>query len=124
MLDEILNSLQEGQGEFEFGGRKIKYNVTPGKTEFVIEREFNDNEDLKRFVEDFKNDVKLVDDKIFNNACNIFKDSSDISLHDLSKLLDDCDDSEKVHQYISEFATAINSSIDCEIDRLSDMYFE
>ena len=95
----------------------IKINVTSE------EKTFNDSE-IKKYVSDFRNNIKAIDDSLFVKVTEEFNKHFDTKEFDNLLKLDKFtkQEAEKVIELISEFSDIVCEHLQCEIEKLVELY--
>ena len=95
----------------------IKINVTSE------EKTFNDSE-IKKYVSDFRNNIKALDDSLFVKVTEEFGETFDTKEFDNLLKLDSYtkQEAEKVTEMISEFSNIVCEHLQCEIEKLVELY--
>ena len=95
----------------------IKINVTSE------EKTFNDSE-VKEYVSDFRNNIKALDDSLFVKVTEEFGETFDTKEFDNLLKLDSYtkQEAEKVTEMISEFSNIVCEHLQCEIEKLVELY--
>ena len=95
----------------------IKINVTSE------EKPFNDSE-VKKYVSDFRNNIKALDDSLFVKVTEEFGETFDTKEFDNLLKLDSYtkQEAEKVAEMISEFSDMVCGYLQGEIERLVELY--
>ena len=95
----------------------IKINVTSE------EKPFNDSE-IKKYVSDFRNNIKAIDDSLFVKVTEEFGETFDTKEFDNLLKLDSYtkQEAEKVAERISEFSNIVCEHLQCEIEKLVELY--
>lgn len=95
----------------------IKINVTSE------EKIFNDSE-IKKYVSDFRNNIKALDDSLFVKVTEEFGETFDTKEFDNLLKLDSYtkQEAEKVTEMISEFSNIVCEHLQCEIEKLVELY--
>lgn len=95
----------------------IKINVTSE------EKIFNDSE-IKKYVSDFRNNIKALDDFLFVKVTEEFGETFDTKEFDNLLKLDSYtkQEAEKVTEMISEFSNIVCEHLQCEIEKLVELY--
>lgn len=95
----------------------IKINVTSE------EKTFNDSE-IKKYVSDFRNNIKALDDSLFVKVTEEFGETFDTKEFDNLLKLDSYtkQEAEKVIEMISEFSNIVCEHLQCEIEKLVELY--
>ena len=95
----------------------IKINVTSE------EKPFNDSE-VKKYVSDFRNNIKALDDSLFVKVTEEFGETFDTKEFDNLLKLDSYtkQEAEKVTEMISEFSDIVCEHLQCEIEKLVELY--
>ena len=95
----------------------IKINVTSE------EKPFNDSE-VKKQVSDFRNNIKALDDSLFVKVTEEFGETFDTKEFDTLLKLDSYtkQEAEKVTEMISEFSDIVCEHLQCEIEKLVELY--
>lgn len=95
----------------------IKINVTSE------EKPFNDSE-IKEYVSNFRNNIKALDDSLFVKATEEFGKHFNTKEFDNLLKLDRFtkQEAEKVVEMISEFSDIVCEHLQCEIEKLVELY--
>ena len=95
----------------------IKINVTSE------EKTFNDSE-VKEYVSHFRNNIKALDDSLFVKVTEEFGETFDTKEFDNLLKLDRYtkQEAEKVAEMISEFSNIVCEHLQCEIEKLVELY--
>lgn len=95
----------------------IKINVTSE------EKTFNDSE-IKEYVSKFRNNIKALDDSLFVKVTEEFGETFDTKEFDNLLKLDSYtkQEAEKVTEMISEFSNIVCEHLQCEIEKLVELY--
>ena len=95
----------------------IKINVTSE------EKPFNDSE-IKKYVSEFRNNIKALDDSLFVKVTEEFGETFDTKEFDNLLKLDRYtkQEAEKVAEMISEFSDIVCKNLQCEIEKLVELY--
>ena len=95
----------------------IKINVTSE------EKSFNDSE-VKEYVSNFRNNIKALDDSLFVKATEEFGKHFNTKEFDNLLKLDRFtkQEAEKVAEMISEFSDIVCEHLQCEIEKLVELY--
>ena len=84
------------------------------------EKPFDDSE-VKEFVSDFKESIEALDDSLFVKAAEEFGDTKE--LDNLLKLDSyNKQEAEKVIELISKFSNIVCNLLQCEIEKLTELY--
>ena len=95
----------------------IKINVTSE------EKLFNDSE-VKEYVSNFRKNIKALDDSLFVKVTEEFGETFDTKEFDNLLKLDNYtkQEAEKVAEMISEFSNIVCEHLQCEIEKLVELY--
>ena len=95
----------------------IKINVTSE------EKPFNDSE-IKKYVSDFRNNIEALDDSLFVKVTEEFGETFDTKEFNNLLKLDRYtkQEAEKVAEMISEFSNIVCEHLQCEIEKLVELY--
>ena len=95
----------------------IKINVTSE------EKPFNDSE-IKEYVSNFRNNIKALDDSLFVKVTEEFGKHFNTKEFDNLLKLDSYtkQEAEKVTEMISEFSNIVCEHLQCEIEKLVELY--
>lgn len=95
----------------------IKINVTSE------EKPFNDSE-IKEYVSNFRNNIKALDDSLFVKVTEEFGETFNTKEFDNLLKLDRYtkQEAEKVIEMISEFSDIVCKYLQCEIEKLVELY--
>ena len=95
----------------------IKINVTSE------EKPFNDSE-IKKYVSDFRNNIEALDDSLFVKVTEEFGKTFDTKEFNNLLELDSYtkQEAEKVAKMISEFSDIVCGYLQCEIEKLVELY--
>lgn len=95
----------------------IKINVTSE------EKPFNDSE-VKEYISDFKSNIEALDDSLFVKVTEEFGETFDTKEFDNLLKLDSYtkQEAEKVTEMISEFSNIVCEHLQCEIEKLVELY--
>lgn len=95
----------------------VKINVTSE------EKTFNDSE-VKEYVSDFRNNIEALNDSLFVKVTEEFGKHFDTKEFDNLLKLDSYtkQEAEKVSEMISEFSNIVCEHLQCEIEKLVELY--
>ena len=87
------------------------------------EKPFNDSE-VKEYVSEFRNNIKALDDSLFVKVTEEFGETFDTKEFDNLLKLDRYtkQEAEKVAKMISEFSNIVCEHLQCEIEKLVELY--
>lgn len=127
-LIQVLNKiLPEGMAEkLEANGIQISLIKKDGDIKINVtseEKQFNDSE-VKEYVSDFRNNIKALDDSLFVKITEEFGETFDTKEFDTLLKLDSYtkQEAEKVTEMISEFSDIVCEHLQCEIEKLVELY--
>lgn len=83
-----------------------------------------DNSELVKFVADFKKYVQETDDCIFEKACKMYSEKSDLSLTDLAKISEEAnlDNEDVIKTHCNMFKNCVKLTVANFIKELQDKY--
>lgn len=127
-LIQVLNKIiPEGMAEkLEANGIQISLIKKDGDIKINVtseEKSFNDSE-VKEYVSDFRNNIKALDDSLFVKITEEFGETFDTKEFDTLLKLDSYtkQEAEKVTEMISEFSDIVCEHLQCEIEKLVELY--
>lgn len=133
MLDEIfqLNAITDLLGALVPEGThkkveidNVEYTISNKDNKINIEvvEKFNDT-DIKEYISQFKENIKLINDCIFLKVTEEFGKSYNTKEFDELLKLDSYtkQDAEKVVKMISKFSDIVNDNLQCEIEKLVEL---
>lgn len=127
-LIQVLNKiLPEGMAEkLEANGIQISLIKKDGDIKINVtseEKPFNDSE-VKKYISDFKSNIEALDDSLFVKVTEEFGETFDTKEFDTLLKLDSYtkQEAEKVTEMISEFSDIVCEHLQCEIEKLVELY--
>ena len=87
------------------------------------EKPFNDSE-VKEYVSEFRNNIEALNDSLFVKVTEEFGETFDTKEFDTLLKLDSYtkQEAEKVTEMISEFSDIVCKHLQCEIEKLVELY--
>lgn len=120
MLEKLLSKIEPGKYEFE--GKVLEYKVTDNGYMVRVYSKNEPESELQEYIESFKEYVKNVDDDVFVETCELFAETSGMSTHELSVILDNADDYGKVCAAVTNFKDCLRKIVTNKIEYLQDKY--
>ena len=127
LLQVLNDAVPEGTEEkLEANGIQISLIKKDGDIKINVTREeksFNDSE-VKEYVSNFRNNIKALDDSLFVKVTEEFGETFDTKEFDNLLKLDSYtkQEAEKVAEMISEFSNIVCEHLQCEIEKLVELY--
>lgn len=109
-------------GSYVINGQVLEYCLTDDGYMIRVRDNRKKDDEMKSYVEDFKEYVSSIDDDIFLDACELFPKESGMSTHEFSELLDACIDRGKICYAVGVFRDCIRSVASDRIAKMREKY--